>query len=320
MRAFDYLRLARLLLRLRAPAKPGQGPPPRTIRLLDCEMDIYEPVRPRGGAVLAVHGLTLDGGRDARLVHFARALARTGVTCFVPTLPALSDGRLDACDLETLQALVHRCAQDAGRPLGLVGFSLGASYALCVAAREAARPDLRAVLSFNAAQDLDALLRQALETLRSPQDDASRDIAIFAALVLTRSVGDRLALADLQPVIRDFLKGYCERPLEEKRRFFEAHLAGLPLVEAFETARSQGSWAPMSPKGQLHSLRLPTSLIHDRQDCLVPPSHAQALADELAQQPALRVWMTGATAHMQASRPGLGEIPAMLRALVPLVA
>lgn len=322
MKLADYLRLPGLLLRLRHEQRAGSGPQtlPSTNRVEGCDVDIYVPGRPRGGAVLAVHGLTLDGGRDARLMGFARALAGSGVTCFVPTLPALSDGRLQASDLDVLQAVVRRSARDADRALCLVGFSIGASYALCVAAREAVQPELRAVLSFGAAHDLNALLCQSLETLRFPGDDESLDVAIFTALVLVRSAEPRLGGEELQLRVREILKGYCERPLPEKRRFFEAHLAGLPLLEAFERARAQGDWAALSPSGHMDSLKVPVSLIHDRRDPLVPSSHAEALSAELAGHPSTHVWITGAVSHVKSARTGLGDLLPMLRALAPLVA
>jgi len=314
MKLPDYLRLMGLLLRLR-PGRAGSLQPEAT-RMERCAVDVYAPDRPGGGAVLAVHGLTLDGGRDARLADFARALAASGVLCFVPTLPALADGRLDPADVDVLGALVRACAKAAEGPLCLTGFSLGASYALCAATRKGAQEDLRAILSFNAAHDLNTLLGQALANLRAPSDDTSLDMAIFAALVLTRTAGDRLGLGALQSGIREFLQGFCQRPLAEKRSFFHDHFQGLPLAEVFQGARDQGDWAALSPAGRLGGLRVPVSLIHDRGDRLVPPSHALALGAEL---PEHRAWITGAVAHVKTGRLAPGDLVPMMRALVPLV-
>ena len=298
------LRLVGLLLRL---FLKRHGPRARSRRVAGLEVDSYEPRRPRCGPVLLIHGLTLQGGRDPRLVSFARAMARSGVPCLVPTLPALAEGRLHPSDLDLLETLIRTAGEE---PLGLVAFSLGASYALRVAARPGVAPHLRSLVSFNAYHDLGPLLDHLLALPLASRDLGTADAALFARLLLARDEHPE------QDAFRTALDGYCDRSRAEKERLWDS----LPDRTGPALDPRSPRWAALSPAAHLEDLRVPVSLLHDRRDQLVPVAHAQALAQELAPNPDLRVWITEALAHVKpCAAPVPGEWRTMFHCLLPLV-
>jgi pimeloyl-ACP methyl ester carboxylesterase len=330
----ELARLVAFLTGLRR--KPGRDVPrglqESTTNEADCVVDVYAPAHsvwpaPERGTgarrsrctplVMALHGLNMDAGRDDRLVRFARALARSGVTCLVPTIPALADARLAASDLDVLERLILATATRVPIPLCVTGFSVGAAYGLRVASRESVRLHVGAVVAFGAYYDLAALLDHLAQTFPGGEA-APSDGSIYAALVLARMCGDRLA-PGLVPRVVEMLRGYCSRPLEEKQAFFRAHLASQPLAEAFRAVRGDSDWAALSPKGHLARLAVPVSLVHDRSDALVPIDHAVAAAAELAGSPDLRVWITNALDHVDYAGIRPRDVRAMLRALMLLV-
>ena len=193
-------------------------------------MVIYQHPHRKLATCVAVHGVTINGGQDPRLIHFARTMAHFGITCVVPTLGGLASCRWETSDLDELANIVTLTADTIQQPVGLVGFSFGGSYALIVAGRSEALKHIPWVITFGAYHNLaDVLEGYALNLKREPQNKTEWDEAIYQRLAFL--YGQRDAVAFSQEVWQEaeaLLKRYCsEASFEEKRRFYDHYLHDL---------------------------------------------------------------------------------------------
>ncbi|MCP5047549.1 MAG: hypothetical protein GY940_10280, partial [bacterium] len=68
--------------------------------------DLYQHREKDRGVWVIVHGVTVNGRKDPRLVHFAHSIACSGVTCVVPSLEGLVSCRWEPGDLDKLVDLI----------------------------------------------------------------------------------------------------------------------------------------------------------------------------------------------------------------------
>lgn len=247
--------------------------------------DIYRPRRQSHGVWIAVHGLTICGGREPRLIAFARALADAGLTCVVPTLPDLASCRWDEKDLDALGDVVREAVRGYGRTVGLLGFSFGGSYALRVAARAEHGGEVCGVFAFGAYHRLAPVLAANLGMAAGATgSDADLDKVLYAklALVLGGHVAAPFTAAQIGEM-RSLAARYCtgagaaeKRDLHERLLRIIApgdHTIRMPSPELLEL---------LSPAGHLAGLACPVTLIHDVRDPDIPPAHATELFAELS--------------------------------------
>ena len=288
-------------------------------------MVIYQHHHKKLAACVAVHGVTINGGQDPRLIHFARTMAHFGITCVVPTLGGLASCRWETSDLDELANIVTLTADTIHQPVGLVGFSFGGSYALIVAGRSEALEHIPWVITFGAYHNLaDVLEGYTLNLKCEPQNKTEWDEAIYQRLVFL--YGQRDAVAFSQEVWQEaeaLLKRYCfEASFEEKRCFYDHYLRDLD-TEVFKRLPEPEVLKKLSPKGNLERLDCPVTLIHDRNDHAVPPSQAERLLSELESLQSNkkhRLVLTSLLSHVSASN--LMNVPEMIRlakALSPLI-
>jgi pimeloyl-ACP methyl ester carboxylesterase len=342
VRPREAARLAALLLRIAQGPREGRRQPAVAERRglaipgARSTCDLYEPRgRAPDRAVVAVHGVTAKGGRDPRLMHFARCLARAGVSCLVPTLAGLSDCRFDERDVDDLCSLAVDAARRSGRAAGLVGFSYGASYCLVAAGRQGAAGAVGYVVSFGAYHSLADLLEGYRRDARRPPASArERDDRRYLRLVLAHGLRELSAAPGPDPEsARSLLRRFCHEATEEEKRSFDegAALSGIDVeaVLARALAERGPTVAALSPaeSGALARIRCPVSLVHDAVDGVVPPAHSRrihaALLRHAAPGGARRhtVLVTGLLSHVtlaDAARPR--DLLRLLAALAPVVA
>jgi len=326
-RAHQRWRTGALLSRI-ARGAVGQGD--RRVRLsrltstdgLAC--DAWEPRARAVQTVVALHGATLNGKDDHRLQSFARALAASGIRCVLPSLPGLSRLEWTPEDARDIASLLGSLWVQEGAPPGLIGFSFGGSCALLAAA--GAGRSARFVVSFGAYQSLETLYEELYAGRRELLlDEKARGDFLYAALVMAWRNADELGLnAQRREELERLLRGSCDSAdTREERSFYEEHLAALDPIAFEYRHRNPAALAAVSPRGKLGRVVCPISLLHDRSDRLVPPGHAEALAEELRLHPngaQHRVLVTGLLSHV-----GLGDLsqlrdlPALLDCLAPLV-
>jgi hypothetical protein len=326
----DHLTLTRLLARLSLPA---QDRTPSNVREQPdvslpsgATVDLYEPRGKTRGTVVAVHGVTVRGGRDDRLVHFARSLAAVGVACAVPTLPQLAACQWEPTDGCTLGEAFDLLEGRTDRRPGLIGFSHGASYALVLAAEDRYRDRVRFVLAFGPYHDLEDLLRHYAEAgPPDPRDEEAVDNWHYLHFVLAHGLGEGAGVSGyVLEGLADLMGRYCHHASSaEKAAFFEHHIAALDMVSLARRLRSHEVLASVSPAGKLASVRCPVSLVHDVHDGMVPPVHAERIYEELcarghdAKQTLLLTRLLSHVALKDAFR--VGEAARLIAALRPIV-
>jgi pimeloyl-ACP methyl ester carboxylesterase len=317
--------LARLAWRANQPRSD-----PSVIEHQECSssgtrMVIYRHQHRRLAACVAVHGVTLNGGQDPRLIHFARTVAHFGTTCVVPTLGGLASCRWETSDLDELADIVALTADTIHQRVGLIGFSFGGSYALIVAGRPEVLKHVPWVITLGAYHNLSDVLRgYALNLKHEPESNTEWDEAIHQRLVFL--YGQRDAVAFSQEVwqeVETLLKRYCsEASLEEKRRFYDHYLRDLK-PEVFNRFPEPEVLIKISPAGHLEHLACPVTLIHDRHDQVVPPAQAERLLSELKTRHSNkdhRLVLTSLLSHVSASNLlNLHEVIRLANALSPLI-
>lgn len=310
--------LARTRQRLRAGAllarvlrgAPGPRDPRARAAPLESEClsgDVFEPAGRAPPTVVALHGVTLNGKDDERLQAFARALAASGLRCVVPALPGLSRLQWTADDAARVASLLDELRSREGAPAGLIGFSFGGSCALMAAAR--AGRSARFALTVGAYHSLPLLYDELHAARREILDGGdSGESLLYVALVMAWRNAEALGLdAAKRLELERLLRSSCDpASARAELAFYQAHLAELDPVGFEYRARDAAALAAASPAGQLAGITCPVALLHDAEDRLVPPGHAQALAEELrglAAAPRLQALVTPLLSHV-----GLGDI------------
>jgi alpha-beta hydrolase superfamily lysophospholipase len=301
----------------------GQGPSPVRRPVAGVACDAYEPRGAARAAVVALHGVTVQGKDDRRLGRFARALAASGARCVVPTLPGLSALRWERGDVDAIAAVVDAATAEAGCPAVIVGFSHGASLGLLAAARPGTSARVGYVLGFGAYHSLPRFFGR-IRALSPPRGGRALSDVAYAWLVEARRRAGTLALSPaFCAAADDLLRRWCDAASDaEKRAFFDAHLRGLDLGARVDPA-ADATFPALSPEGNLGGLACPVALVHAPDDHLVPVSEAEALLAEVrraAPGARHRLLVTRLVEHVAAARvPRPAEVLALLSMLAPLV-
>ena len=332
MHPLDWMRLTGLVARLAR--RPSAGADPRVEERVDqktaagAPYDVYSPSRrPVRARLVALHGVTMAGGRDKRLVHLSRCLARAGVAVVVPSLRGMSALRVTPTDIDDLCDIVTDAAAWDDRPLGMMAFSWGASYALCCAARPDVAEHVRFVISLGAYHHLGDLLDSYAGSSSpdspEPRTEIEWEEGIYLRLVAAYREPTAAGLdAAMHARAADLLQRYCHAATrEEKRAFYDQHLRDMALRRGFPT--DPALLDQMSPAGRLAGLKCPVSLIHDVNDAIVPVEHADRLHAELEEHPLrdrhrhVRTTVLTHVALQNAFK--VGEMLRLLRAVGPIV-
>lgn len=288
--------------------------------------DIYRHRRKKRGIWVLVPGLTVNGGKDPRLINFAYTLARGGVTCVVPTLAGLAACRWETGDLEALVEVIAAASGDNGETVGLMGFSFGAGYCLVAAGREEISRRVRRVIGFGGYHSMARLFEGYGEMSdREPNSEIEWDDIIYRRLALLYGYGEASSFPPgVWEEMGSLLRRYCaDAPLEEKRGFYDRYLRGVDISGVIREAVKPGVFRALSPAGNMGGLRCPVTLIHDRDDGVVPLAHAEGLFSELRGLPRPgrhRLVVSSLLSHVSPARiPNIPDVIRFARAMAPVL-
>jgi dienelactone hydrolase len=317
----DWARLLGVLSRAKA---LHAAPDPRCARQENLiagngwRFDRYSPRKPLGGTLVLLHGWTLAGKDDPRLVAFAQSLAIAGIACVVPLLPGLADLALDPADVEGLGLFLR----EEGKASGVVGFSLGGSYALLAA--QAASP--RFVTAISGYGDLPGLYAHWFSWGKQrPASPTARESWLYMKLVLAWRQRRKLALPEAdQRELENHLRGFCEGGDRESVWAFHDRVLSPHDLEALDQlAQDPSVLRALSLVDHPPVLACPVVILHDQHDAAVPASQAELAAQAVrAGSPgiAVEVLVTELLQHVSpkiALKPW--EIARLLNLLSPLV-
>jgi pimeloyl-ACP methyl ester carboxylesterase len=235
---------------------------------------------------LLLHGLTTHGNRDPRLVDFARSLASSGITSLLPTLTGLSSCRLLGSDVERVAHVVNYAYRRYQRPVGVIGFSFGASYALATAARKDLADQVRGIIGFGAYHQMEDLWAEYKKrSSQAPVSDREWDAWIYLSLALVKGYGQPLLASAELNELDVLLNHYCgQASLTEKKEFYQRCIQKLNWQQLLDSTCNQEEWQKISPTAGLENIKCPVTLIHDRHDPVIPAIHSQKLYIDLQQR------------------------------------
>ena len=254
-------------------------------------MDLYHPPGPARGTIMSVHGMSLLGCRDPRIIRLHRAFAEAGFLVVAPDFPSIRDLRIHAEQpLEVVRAMrALRAASWCTHPDALRVFSVSFSSALAL--RAAAHPDVAAAISSLCIMGGFATMEEVVAWLLcDPQADPyGRQLVLANTLELlgpSHEAAGPLLLAHAKanflklpvclegpawstatPDTREIVRALHEDPDYRVRCWQELHPRLRPLYDAFDPVR------------HLHEVRADLVLIHGENDPVIPPSQSLTLAD-----------------------------------------
>ncbi|MEW6440989.1 MAG: alpha/beta fold hydrolase [bacterium] len=265
--------------------RPGAGCSIRESRrktAAGVEYDLYEPASAPRRTVVLLHGITLRGEKDPRLVRLARAMAASGLRAAAVSLPGLKSCRFDRSDLRAILDSVEELRARTRTSIAVAAFSVGAGLALRAAAEPERAGDFDLLLLFGPYDSLRELWISNLDRYESaPQAEADWDGFVWLRMVLSYPVLENLALTEEER--REFvglLEAYCEDDrIERKRGFYERALKSREGILAMRAAatRDLPDLAHLSPANRLSAVTARVLIVHAADDPLVPPEHSERI-------------------------------------------
>lgn len=228
--------------------------------------------------VFVLHGLSARGYNDDRLVAFAQDLALCGFRVYTPNMIGLCSLDFQFSDIETLVADITSAGK-RGAQVGIIGFSVGATYGLIAAAQERIREKIGFVLAAGGYYSFDDLLDNAL---KDPDSD------IYARLVLAYGARDVLNIPKKQRrMFECIMMEYCLR----EDSFTEAEKKIIKKVGKMSTSGEVRSWwkerreqyrkLDLSGNPYLSNVKAPVFLMHATGDKLLPSEGTMKIHKEL---------------------------------------
>ena len=287
---------------------------------------------PRGVYVVA-QGMHYLGPDDPRLDRFCRVLARAGFRVIAPKLRDFLALRMAETTKDDLGAAVTLALDDA-RALGvakpsLMSISFGSRPAIAIAADERFADALGRLILFGGFFDFDAAIRFAItgrarDPLNAPvvfmnllpylETSADRDVVREAwreMVVRTWGKMELKAEGARDPIAHEI----AARLGDAERELF---LLGCSLSPGGEVvldealARSQDDFAWTSPADDLARVRAPITIVHGRDDDVIPVHEADKLARHA---PSAELLVTGMYGHTGSALPSPRALATELRTL-----
>jgi pimeloyl-ACP methyl ester carboxylesterase len=262
-------------------------------------------------AILIVPGATPDGVEDTRVNQVAAALARAGRIVFIPELDLYSEEFTEA-DLERIVSSVEGLHARTGRPVTVVGFSFGGSFALVASAEERIEGKLSRIATFGAYYRLEGLI-PAITTGVSVVDGRviPWDGHPLAGDVLIARTVEQLPI-DLQDPVLAALDGRVVDPDElaaEGRALYDLLANDDPehtdqLADRL-TGRTRALLDGFSPDRVVHLIDAPVLAMHSTDDPLVP--HAELLRVE-SEMPGVETTTVGVFSHVDFNEASVSEL------------
>ena len=289
--------------------------------------DLYRSSQQPRGAVVVVPGLTPDGKDDARLVAFAKSLARAQFLVLVPDIANTRALKVSAADgafiADAIEELAQRAAGGGESSVGLVAISYAVGPALLAATQPPAGRHVRFIVAIGGYYDIEAAIAFVTTGYYRAPDGSWQHAAPneWGKWVFVRSNADRVG----DPGDRDRLRRIAERRLADPKAGIGDLVARLgPDGRAVYDLVSNGDPArvpvligrlPAAIRDELRRLDLkgrdfraiagPVFLVHGRDDAIIPYTESVKLAAALG--PRADLTLLDHFAHVDAGDIGFAD-------------
>ena len=311
---------------------------------------LYRGSRAPGGVYVVTPGMHFLGPDDPRLDRFCRVLARAGFLVVAPLLPdflALQVAPTTTDDLAMAFDFAADRAEREGLPAPMLfSISFGSQPAIALAAREGYRDRLGALLLFGGYADFEAVVRFSVtgkvehggeihalprDPLNSPvvfmnllpylETEADRDVVRAAWRAMVEQTWGKMELKEGR-AREPFARAIAAKLSAKEKVLFLAGCGLHPsapdrLVEALE--RAGDAFAFADPRPNLARVRAPVTLVHGRDDDVIPFFEAEKLASALRPGHPHEVLLTGMYGHTGAALPKPKDIAAELKTMLRVV-
>ena len=273
----------------------------------------YHPPRTADGALLVLPGLHYLGPVDPRLDRFCRILAHAGYLVLSPLLPDFAQMRVEPSLGKDAERAFDALLALPERPRGILPGILSISFGSLPALEVAARRKIGALFLFGGYADYrDAIQFSLSGAPQRPHDPLHRCI-VFMNLIEHLPARNSTLLNDTW---FQYVRETWGRPAMKQRTNYEALALRLAehvdpndrelfLVgtgtgvlekgeELVETYLPQKEVSHLDPLPWAREVRCPTTIVHGRNDDVIPFEHAGILADTIIHS---RCWLTGLYAH-----------------------
>jgi pimeloyl-ACP methyl ester carboxylesterase len=283
------------------------GPPP-AVEVSSTELgpdripaDVYRAPGGRSrGTILSVHGATLFGYRDPRIVNLCTVLSVSGHTIVNPHYAEIADLRMEAASLDHFMATVRAVTADphlrppSGR-IGVLAHSFSAGIALSALACPEAEERVNVICSVGGAYNFET----AVASLMGQQDQNHYPRRMVLWNFLHHSTGSRSGLdralrAGLEdngyerqePHLPEILAG-----LDKEERELFLQLQDDPEVRLEHLERFRPVMEPIvRAMSRIEEVRIPVILVHGLTDTVLPASQARELYSQLRRR-GTPVWL-----------------------------
>jgi pimeloyl-ACP methyl ester carboxylesterase len=255
--------------------------------------------------VIVLHGLTRQGYGDHRLIRFCRALAAAGFIAYTPDLAALRGLDLDASDIERIVHAVRIVHERHSQKVGIIGFSLGATYGLIAASKPHARQRVQYVLSVGGYYALETVFANVF---------AHQTPNWYLVLAMDWRYVERLGLTPAEEAMyRDIMDHYCLR----EGRFPEAEQVLIrSIMEKPAQAEIWQAWRSRLPEKRalqlqgntyLSDIEAQVLLLCSDDDPVIPASETARIAESLQRS---NLCVQRSVGHLDYQR---GQLPGLFR-------
>jgi pimeloyl-ACP methyl ester carboxylesterase len=174
-----------------------------------CDVRIFQRKKkravPSGIPLVVIHGMTMKGYDDHRLFRFCSLCAKAGYRVICPDLPNLKKMTMSIRDVIHLNKIIMSVSLDENARVGIIGFSVGGTFALLSASYKEVTDKLTFVLCAGGYDGLESLYENSF---------AERKEHPYGILSMAYNYKDRLNLSlNEMDMFTEIMNDYC---LKEK--------------------------------------------------------------------------------------------------------
>lgn len=229
--------------------------------------------------LLVLHGLSRKGRKDHRLVHFTETLSKIGFTVYTLDLFHLKNLEFNIKDINIINKGIQYIYHRENYKLGLIGFSVGGSYALISSSMNTKQNMLKYVFAVGSYFRINTLFENMQKIINTDP---------YGALVAAYNNTDKLNLnKDDLFLFQSVMDNYCEKKdcFDEKEKAVIKKIIKLvnekKLFENVMKNLKKYSQLNLFNNNYLNNINIKVLLLHSKNDPVIPVSESRKIYNTL---------------------------------------